>query len=133
MTTNREIVPLDPTERANWMTLVKTTLARAANLSDNELQVFATVSEHLGLDVWRKEIYAIRYGKNNPVSFVIGVDGYLRKAAETGLVAKVRDRQVTFGESLEEAMRLASLVEGDAVVAAVGVVIVDALGHRVLP
>jgi phage recombination protein Bet len=83
--TSTAIVPIDPTERANWMTLVKTTLARAANLTDNDLQMFATVAEHLGLDPWRKEVYAIRYGQNSPISFVIGVDGYLRKAAETGL------------------------------------------------
>ncbi len=35
------------------------------------------------------------------------------KSAETGLVAKVRDRMMTFGESLEEATRLAFAVRGD--------------------
>jgi hypothetical protein len=37
------------------------------------------------------------------------------KATETGLVAKVRRKQVTFGESWEEAMRLAFLFRGDTV------------------
>jgi hypothetical protein len=36
------------------------------------------------------------------------------KASETGLVAKVRRKQVDFGEAWEEAMRLAFLVAGDA-------------------
>jgi hypothetical protein len=35
------------------------------------------------------------------------------KATETGLVAKVKRKQVTFGESWEEAMRLAFLYRGD--------------------
>jgi len=35
------------------------------------------------------------------------------KSAETGLVAKVRDRQISFGESLEEVARLAFLVLDD--------------------
>ena len=35
------------------------------------------------------------------------------KATETGLVAKVRRKQVTFGEAWEEAMRLAFLFRGD--------------------
>lgn len=35
------------------------------------------------------------------------------KATETGLVAKVRRKQVTFGEAWEEAMRLAFLYAGD--------------------
>ncbi|HZW72876.1 MAG TPA: phage portal protein, partial [Caldimonas sp.] len=36
------------------------------------------------------------------------------KATETGLVAKVRRKQLSFGEGWEEAMRLAFAVEGDA-------------------
>lgn len=79
------IVPIDPEGRRDWMTLVSQTIAKSARLSEQELIMFATISEHLGLDVWRKEIYAIRYGSNNPVSFVLGIDAYLRKAAETGL------------------------------------------------
>jgi hypothetical protein len=35
------------------------------------------------------------------------------KSAETGLVAKVRDKQVPFGEGWEEVMRLCHAVEGD--------------------
>lgn len=84
--TTTAIVPIDDTRAlADWKTLVKATLAKASNPNDTELMMFAQVSNHLGLDVWRRELYMIRYGQNNPVSFVIGIDGFLRKAAETGL------------------------------------------------
>lgn len=85
MTTTAIVPVADASAFNQWKALVKATLAKAANPSDNDLMMFAHVSNHLGLDAWRREVYMIRYGANNPVSFVIGVDGYLRKAAETGL------------------------------------------------
>ncbi|WP_405620210.1 phage portal protein [Streptomyces sp. NBC_00076] len=47
------------------------------------------------------------------IGAVVNVSGDALKAAETGLVSKVRDRQRTFGESWEETMRLAFRVLGD--------------------
>ncbi|GAB7187160.1 hypothetical protein ATKI12_6991 [Kitasatospora sp. Ki12] len=44
---------------------------------------------------------------------VVNVSGDALKAAETGLVSKVRDRQRNFGESWEAVMRLAFAVLGD--------------------
>ncbi|MFD0276166.1 phage portal protein [Kitasatospora sp. NPDC127111] len=44
---------------------------------------------------------------------VVNVSGDALKAAETGLVSKVRDRQRNFGESWEQVMRLAFRVLGD--------------------
>ncbi|MEU8840223.1 phage portal protein [Streptomyces roseus] len=44
---------------------------------------------------------------------VVNVSGDALKAAETGLVSKVRDRQRNFGESWESVMRLAFRVLGD--------------------
>ncbi|WP_228973389.1 phage portal protein [Streptomyces sp. DH12] len=44
---------------------------------------------------------------------VVNVSGDALKAAETGLVSKVRDRQRAFGESWEQTMRLAFRVLGD--------------------
>lgn len=44
---------------------------------------------------------------------VVNVSGDALKAAETGLVSKVRDRQRAFGESWENVMRLAFKVLGD--------------------
>ncbi|MFD8315885.1 phage portal protein [Kitasatospora purpeofusca] len=44
---------------------------------------------------------------------VVNVSGDALKAAETGLVSKVRDRQRNFGESWEQTMRLAFAVLGD--------------------
>lgn len=47
------------------------------------------------------------------IGAVVNVSGDALKAAETGLVAKVRDRQTGFGESWENVMRLAFRVLGD--------------------
>ncbi|MET7939626.1 phage portal protein [Streptomyces sp. NPDC005302] len=47
------------------------------------------------------------------IGAVVNVSGDALKAAETGLISKVRDRQRTFGESWEQTMRLAFRVLGD--------------------
>jgi hypothetical protein len=47
------------------------------------------------------------------IGAVVNVSGDALKAAETGLVSKVRDRQRNFGESWEQTMRLAFRVLGD--------------------
>ncbi|MEU3986192.1 phage portal protein [Streptomyces sp. NPDC026672] len=48
------------------------------------------------------------------IGAVVNVSGDALKAAETGLVSKVRDRQRNFGESWEQTMRLAFRVLNDA-------------------
>ncbi|MFE7399625.1 phage portal protein [Streptomyces sp. NPDC057557] len=47
------------------------------------------------------------------IGAVVNVSGDALKAAETGLISKVRDRQRVFGESWENVMRLAFRVLGD--------------------
>ncbi|MER5501386.1 phage portal protein [Streptomyces sp. NPDC002561] len=47
------------------------------------------------------------------IGAVVNVSGDALKAAETGLISKVRDRQRAFGESWESVMRLAFRVLGD--------------------
>ncbi|MFG3014294.1 phage portal protein [Streptomyces cinerochromogenes] len=47
------------------------------------------------------------------IGAVVNVSGDALKAAETGLISKVRDRQRNFGESWEAVMRLAFRVLGD--------------------
>ncbi|MFF6928374.1 phage portal protein [Streptomyces californicus] len=47
------------------------------------------------------------------IGAVVNVSGDALKAAETGLISKVRDRQRSFGESWEQTMRLAFRVLGD--------------------
>lgn len=79
------IVPKEESERKAWLNIVSRTLAQRAKLDPQELTLFATVCESLGLDPFRREIYAIRYKEGGPLSIVIGVDGYLRKAGETSL------------------------------------------------
>jgi hypothetical protein len=45
---------------------------------------------------------------------IVNASGDALKAAETGLVAKVRAKQLAFGEAWEEAMRIAFALRGDA-------------------
>ncbi|MEU3285566.1 phage portal protein [Streptomyces longwoodensis] len=47
------------------------------------------------------------------IGAVVNVSGDALKAAETGLISKVRDRQRSYGESWEQTMRLAFRVLGD--------------------
>lgn len=44
---------------------------------------------------------------------IVNASGDALKAAETGLVAKVRSKHLSFGEGWEEALRIAFLLEGD--------------------
>lgn len=76
------LVPTNAQDRNDWKALVANTIAKGQNLNANELELFATVAQHLNLDVWRREVYAIRY--KGQVQFIVGIDGYLRRAMETG-------------------------------------------------
>lgn len=68
--------------------LIKSTVARAANLSDAELAHFARVCEATGLDPLRRQIYAVRYeGNDSPVTFQTAIDGYRLIAQRTGKLA----------------------------------------------
>ena len=55
----------------------------APDLSDDELRLFAMVSNRSGLDPFAKQIYAVKRGKK--VTFQTGIDGYRSIAARTGL------------------------------------------------
>lgn len=55
----------------------------AADLSDDELRLFAMVANRSGLDPFAKQIYAVKRGKK--VTFQTGIDGYRSIAARTGL------------------------------------------------
>lgn len=52
-----------------------------ANLSDSELQLFAMVAHHTGLDPFTKQIYAIKRGGR--VTHQTGIDGYRSSAERT--------------------------------------------------
>lgn len=84
--------------------------ARFGDFQATELKQYVELIESRILSIARRT--------RTPPHYMLGGSGTMPsgesiKAAETGLVAKVKDRQVTFGETWEEAMRLAALVEGD--------------------
>lgn len=64
--------------------LIAGTLARDANLSAGELALFAQVAQRTGLDPFRKQIYAVRYEQNAPVTFQVGIDGFRVIAKRSG-------------------------------------------------
>jgi len=55
------------------------------DLSDQELQLFALVARHTGLDPFTKQIYAIK--RSGRVSHQTGIDGYRSVAERTGQYA----------------------------------------------
>lgn len=64
----------------NRLTAVRNVLA--PDLNDQELQLFAMVSQRSGLDPFAKQIYAIK--RAGRVTFQTGIDGYRSTAARTG-------------------------------------------------
>ncbi len=91
--------------------------ARFGDFNPTDLGQYVNVIESRVLSIARRT--------RTPPHYMLGSAGQFPsgesiKAAETGLVAKVRDRFVTFGESWEEVMRLAFQVEGNAKAEAFG-------------
>ncbi len=69
------------------------------------------------VEVIESRVLSIARRTRTPPHYMLGSAGQFPsgesiKAAETGLVAKVRDRHVTFGETWEEVVRLGFAVEG---------------------
>lgn len=64
--------------------LIADTLAKDANLSPSELALFAQVCKRTELDPFRKQIYAVRYKANAPVTFQTGIDGFRVIAKRSG-------------------------------------------------
>lgn len=70
------------------------------------------------VDLLENRIHSIAARTRTPPHYLLGQGDQLPsgesiKSAETGLVAKVRDRQTAFGEAFEEVIRLAFRVTGD--------------------
>ncbi len=84
--------------------------ARFGDFQPTDLNQYVSLIESRVLSIARRT--------RTPPHYMLGQAGVFPsgesiKSAETGLVAKVRDRHVTFGETWEEVIRLAFLVEND--------------------
>ena len=84
--------------------------ARFGNFTVSDLTVYVRAIEMM--------IQHVAAQTRTPPHYLLGAmgsfpSGESLKATETGLVAKVRRKQLSFGEGWEEALRLAFIVEGD--------------------
>ena len=90
---------------------VESDQAKFGNFQVSDLAIYVRAVEML--------IQHIAAQTRTPPHYLLGAmgsfpSGESLKATETGLVAKVRRKMLTFGEGWEEAVRLAFAVEGDA-------------------
>lgn len=84
------IVPINESDRHDWLALVKNTIIKDANLTDPELGLIAAVCNALDADPFRGEIAFFRDG--SALRWTQTVDGYLRKAAQTANFDGIGDR-----------------------------------------
>lgn len=96
---------------ANRVWGVEQDAARMGNFAVSDLQTYVRAIEML--------IQHVAAQTRTPPHYLLGAmgsfpSGESLKATETGLVAKVRRKMLSFGEGWEEAMRLAFKVEGQA-------------------
>ena len=79
-----EVVPIRASQPINYtgkqMELIKRTVA--ADCNNTEFDLFLEVARRIGLDPFRKQIYAVVYSKDKPdkrkMSIITGIDGYRR-------------------------------------------------------
>lgn len=78
------VVPLRPRDYSDsQLSLIKRTVA--SDCSRDEFDLFIEVSRRVGLDPFRRQIYAVVYSKDNPekrkMSIITGIDGFRAVAA----------------------------------------------------
>ena len=96
MTTERALIIHESDETLDRLQTVRNVLA--PDLNDQELQLFALVSQRSGLDPFAKQIYAIK--RQGRVTFQTGIDGYRSTAARTGQYEGTSDPE--FGPWLDK-------------------------------
>lgn len=98
-----EVVKHRPTPPAEWsedqVDLIKNTIAREQQLTDDELKLFLYTAGRLGLDPLAKQIYAIR--RDGRITFQTGIDGYRLCAARSGEYVGSQDPVFTYREKEE--------------------------------
>ena len=81
MSESRAVTTLSANEMLAGLRTVASVLA--PDLSDDELRLFAMVSNRSGLDPFARQVYAVK--RKGRVTFQTGIDGYRSIAARTGL------------------------------------------------
>lgn len=81
------VVPIRPVDMSSkQLDLVRRTVAADCNAT--EFDLFAEVARRVGLDPFRKQIYAVVYSKDNPdkrkMSIITGIDGFRAIADRSG-------------------------------------------------
>lgn len=66
--------------------LTAATIKRYVNpyANDQEIALFLNQCVMFGLNPFKREIYLIKYGSNEPATFVVGYESYLKRADRTG-------------------------------------------------
>lgn len=83
MSGTQQAVPLRVEMTSKQLDLIKNTLA--SDCSAEEFNLYIEVARRIGLDPFRKQIYAVIYSKDDPkkrkMSIITGIDGYRSVAA----------------------------------------------------
>lgn len=98
------VTPLRPRDYgAAQLALIQRTVA--ADCNPTEFNLFMEVSRRIGLDPFRRQIYAVVYSKDKPdkrkMSIITGIDGFRAVAARNGdYRPDENEAEITYDESL---------------------------------
>lgn len=114
-------VEVDEDSDGNDPSPVKSGITRMFTVGDDKARfgTFEATDVKQYVELIESRILSLARRTRTPPHYMLGAvaqmpNGESIKAAETGLIAKVKDRQVMCGEAWEEVMRLAFQVEGNA-------------------
>lgn len=104
--TIRASEPLRPTNyNAGQIALIRRTVA--ADCNSAEFDLFIEVAKRVGLDPFRRQIYAVVYNKDNAdkrkLAIITGIDGFRAVAARSGQYRPAeREAEITYDETLKD-------------------------------
>lgn len=100
---NQGVIKLDLTGKQ--LDLMRRTVA--ADCSEDEFNLFIEVSRRVGLDAFRKQIYAVVYNKDKPekrkMSIITGIDGFRAVAERSGKYRPSEDEpEIIYDENAKD-------------------------------
>src|SRR5689334_9788452 len=99
------VVPIRPRDYApSQLALIQRTVA--ADCEPTEFNLFMEVARRVGLDPFRRQIYAVVYNKDKPkkrrMSIITGIDGFRAVAARSGNYRPdENEAEITYDEALK--------------------------------